>query len=160
MALGSTHTLVKADGERGLFAREAIPEGAVVVVFGGRAIDVETLKSLPRGRQRFALQIEEGAFLYSDFDGPGDWVNHSCEPNVGMRGQIVLVAMRPIHAGEELCFDYAMTDIDDYDSFVCQCGATGCRERVGPDDWQQVALQERYAGFFAPHVARRIAASR
>ena len=30
--------------------------------------------------------------------------------------------MRDILAGEELCFDYAMTDTNDYDEFVCACG--------------------------------------
>jgi len=160
MASAATRTRVRSDGERALFAEEPIPAGAVVVVFGGRVIDSVGLAALPKERQRFALQVEEGQFLYSDRDGPGDWVNHSCDPNTGLSGQIVLVALRPIAAGEEICFDYAMTDAFDYDSFDCRCGAALCRGRVGPDDWRSPELQQRYAGHFAPHVQRLIAASR
>ncbi len=156
----ATHTLTNEFGERGLFAQEDIAEGSVVVAFGGRVVDQGELDSLPAGRRRFALQIEEGLFLYSDYDGPGDWVNHSCAPNVGVRGQVVLVAMRAIEAGEEICFDYAMTDCSDYDAFVCACGAPGCRGKVGGDDWRLPELQSRYAGYFGAHVARLIGQSR
>ena len=40
-------------------------------------------------------------------------LNHSCEPNLGLQGQIAFVAMRDIAADEELTFDYAMTDDED-----------------------------------------------
>ncbi|MGI8436653.1 MAG: SET domain-containing protein-lysine N-methyltransferase [Chthoniobacterales bacterium] len=39
--------------------------------------------------------------------------NHSCEPNLGVQGQITFVAMRDIAAGEELTHDWAMTDNDE-----------------------------------------------
>ena len=48
---------------------------------------------------------------------PADFVNHSCDPNCGIVGAVLLVARRAIEAGEEICFDYAMTDSDDYDEF-------------------------------------------
>ncbi|MEY8013773.1 SET domain-containing protein-lysine N-methyltransferase [Mycobacterium servetii] len=41
------------------------------------------------------------------------FINHSCEPNVGFAGNIVLVAMREVTAGEQLTTDYAL--FDDYD---------------------------------------------
>ena len=36
--------------------------------------------------------------------------NHSCDANLGMRGEITFVAMRDIRAGEELTHDWATTD--------------------------------------------------
>ena len=70
-----------------------------------------------------ALQIDDDLFLASmpPFD-PADYVNHSCDPNCGIVGSVLLVTMRDVDAGEELCFDYAMTDSDDYDMFTCRCG--------------------------------------
>ncbi|GIT46042.1 MAG: hypothetical protein Ct9H300mP12_06270 [Acidimicrobiales bacterium] len=35
-------------------------------------------------------------------------INHSCDANVGFRGQVLYVAMRDIAIDEELCHDYAM----------------------------------------------------
>ena len=49
-------------------------------------------------------------------------MNHSCDPNCGIVGAVLLVAMRDIEPGDEICFDYAMTDTDDYDEFECTCG--------------------------------------
>jgi len=46
--------------------------------------------------------------------------NHSCEPNIGVQGQIVYVAMRDIAPGEELTHDWAMTDDDENEH---QCNA-------------------------------------
>jgi SET domain-containing protein len=43
----------------------------------------------------------------AEFESVMMFLNHSCEPNVGVQGQIVFVAMRDIAAGEELTLDYA-----------------------------------------------------
>jgi hypothetical protein len=40
--------------------------------------------------------------------------NHSCDPNIGVQGQIVFVALRQIAAGEELTHGWATTDDDNY----------------------------------------------
>jgi hypothetical protein len=64
--------------------------------------------------------------------------------------------MRDIKIGEEVCFDYAMCDTMPYDEFDCGCGSANCRGHVGGNDWQKPELQKRYAGFFSPHVQRRI----
>ena len=50
-------------------------------------------------------------------------LNHSCAPNVGLEGQIAFVAMRDVAAGEELTFDYAMTDDEESLEMVCNCRA-------------------------------------
>ena len=82
--------------------------------------------------------------------------NHSCDANLGMRGEITFVAMRDIRAGEELTHDWAMTDDDDY-SVECKCGAPNCRGILTGRDWQRPELQARYAGYFSAYLARRIA---
>jgi hypothetical protein len=79
-----------------------------------------------------------------------------CSVNVGLREQVVLVAMRDIAAGEEVCFDYAMTGGGPYDEFECACGAPDCRGWITGNDWKRPELWERYAGFFSPYLQRRI----
>lgn len=70
-----------------------------------------------------------------------------------------LRAMRDIAAGEELTFDYATGDDDDWE-MECRCGAATCRGRATGQDWRLPELQERYDGWFSPYLARKIAASR
>jgi hypothetical protein len=49
-----------------------------------------------------------------------------------------------------------MCDTMPYDEFNCLCGQPTCRGQVSGHDWQRPELQKRYAGFFSPHVQRRI----
>ena len=91
-----------------------------------------------------------------DHAEPVDYFNHSCSPNAGLSGQTVLVALQPIAAGEEVCFDYAMTDGSPYDEFRCTCGSPHCRGQITGNDWKIPALWEHYAGRFSPYLQKRI----
>ena len=63
---------------------------------------------------------------------------------------------RDIAAGEEITFDYAMSDVTDYDEFQCDCGTPNCRGMFRGSDWRRPELWERYAGYFSPYIQRRI----
>ena len=57
------------------------------------------------------------------------FINHSCEPNlesVQFGERIWLVAMRDIHRGEELSYDYCF-GLEDFAEHRCRCGAPNCR---------------------------------
>jgi hypothetical protein len=142
--------------DKGVFACQMVKAGEMLVVWGGEVFTWERLIRMPLHMRRLSLQVEENLYLVSSQEGPADWVNHSCDPNAGMSGQIVLVAMRDIAPGEEVCFDYAMTDGSPYDEFECQCGAHNCRRYVTGNDWRQPELWERYAGYFSPYLQQRI----
>jgi uncharacterized protein len=151
----------KARGGGGIVAREDIAQGEPVCVWGGRVIGRKELDALPEAEQQHAVQVEEGLYLAALApDEPSSYFNHSCNPNLGFNGQIVLVAMRDIAAGEEICFDYAMSDSSDYDEFACACGASTCRQHVTGQDWRNPALWQRYHGYFSPYLQRRIDALR
>lgn len=148
-------------GEKGWgsFATEPIAAGEVVAGFGGWVVDRLVLATMSHDRQARSIQIDDNLYLVSSEERePGDMLNHSCEPNCGLLGSQLLVAMRDIAAGEEITFDYAMCDTSDYDEFRCLCATASCREIVTGGDWRLTELQERYAGWFSPYIARRIAA--
>lgn len=143
----------------GSFALEPIAAGETVAGFGGWVLDGATLAELPLYRQHRSIQIDDDLFLVSGEDPePGDMLNHSCDPNCGMLGSQLLVALRDIAVGEELSFDYAMCDASDYDEFRCLCGVPTCREVVTGADWRNLELQGKYAGSFSAYLQRRIAA--
>jgi uncharacterized protein len=144
-------------GGRSVRARVPVPAGEMLVVWGGEIVTAGQLALVPAAqRHRLCLQVEEGLFLMTTREGPSDWVNHSCDPNSGLSGQIVLVALRDIAPGEEICFDYAMTDSYPYDEFACQCRSTLCRGRITANDWRIPELQARYRGFFSSYLEKRI----
>lgn len=143
----------------GLYATSPIRTGETVVAFGGYATDRSTLDALPAARRMHAIQIDDDLFLVGPHPAePGDLVNHSCDPNCGLVGAVLVVAMRDIEPGEEITFDYAMCDSTDYDEFDCSCDTPHCRKHVTGNDWKRPDLQLRYAGWFSSYLARKIAA--
>ena len=141
-----------------LVATAPIAKGALLVVWGGIVVDTATLRTLPEMAQHRSIQVEEDLHLTSGMvDDLADCVNHSCDPNAGLQGQITLIALRDIAAGEEVCFDYAMCDGDPEFRMTCLCGQPNCRGVITGDDWRIPELQQRYQGYFSPYLQRRIA---
>ena len=146
-------------GGRAVFARDVIEQGELIAVWSGRIVGVAELDELPPEIRRHTVQIEEGLYLASvNAHEPPDYINHSCEPNAGLEGQIAIVALQRIQPGDEVTIDYAMCDGSPYDEFECACGSAICRGRVTGDDWRIPTLWERYAGHFSPYLERRIKA--
>lgn len=145
---------------RGLFARAPFAAGEVVCIKGGYVFDRATLKSMPEWYESAEIQLTEDLFIgpLSEAEREGSMIfsNHSCEPNLGVRGQIVFVALRHIEAEEELTHDWAMTDDDEY-SLDCRCGAPTCRKIITGQDWRRRDLQEKYRGYFSTYLADKIA---
>jgi hypothetical protein len=143
----------------GLFAVKPIAEGEVVCVKGGYVFDRQRLDSMPVWYRAAEIQIAEDLFIgpldEEEREGSMIFSNHSCEPNIGVRGQIVFVAMRDIEAGEELTHDWATTDDDNYTT-ECNCGSATCRKVLTGKDWRKEELQEKYRGFFSSYLEEKI----
>jgi uncharacterized protein len=156
----SPKLVVRAHPEKGgfgLFAQAALARDEVLVVWGGPVLTLAEVTTLSRAAQGHSIQIDEALYLGpASMDEPADYVNHSCNPNAGLCGQIVLVAMREIAPGEEICFDYAMADGSAFDEFPCSCGALHCRGRVTGNDWKRPELWARYDGYFSAYLQKRI----
>src|SRR5207244_3924042 len=138
---------------RGLFATADIAKDEVVAVKGGHIVDREALRREITPRLGLVeIQIDENFFIApvteEEREGSMLYSNHSCDANLGMRGEITFVAMRDVRAGEELTHDWATTDDDDY-SVKCNCGTANCRRTLTGKDWQRPDLQARYAGYFS-----------
>lgn len=147
---------LKSHREYGVYAIAPIEKGELIDMFGGEVVTKEKFDTLPDRLRRLSIQVEENLFLVALNEGPGDYVNHSCDPNGGLSGQIGLVALRDIAVGEEITFDYAMSDSTDYDEFQCECGSANCRGTVRGSDWRNPELWKKYEGHFSPYLQRRI----
>jgi len=148
---------------RGLFARDAISAGEIVAVKGGAIMDSASF-ALVRDRVSPAdIQIEEGLYIAprsgEEVEANILCLNHSCNPNVGVRGQITFVAMRDIPKEAELTIDYAMIDGDPAERMECSCGAPECRKTITGSDWRRREIQRRYAGYFSRYIQDRFVAT-
>jgi SET domain-containing protein len=148
---------------QGLFATADIAKGEVVVVKGGHIVTREQLREITPKLGPVEIQIGDDLFIAPVTDEERElsmlYSNHSCDANLGMRGEITFVAMRDIRAGEELTHDWCTTDDDDY-SVTCKCGSAKCRGILTGKDWQRPELQERYAGYFSAYLADKIGRAR
>jgi hypothetical protein len=150
---------VSAIHGRGLFANAQIAKAEIVCIKGGYVFDRRTLSSMPDWFRAAEIQIADDLFIgplnENEREGSMIFSNHSCEPNIGVQGQIVFVALRAIEAGEELTHDWATTDDDDYE-MECECGSTDCRKVITGKDWQRRDLQQKYQGYMSWYLVEKI----
>jgi uncharacterized protein len=159
----SPKTGVKPSGiaGRGLYAAAPIARGEIVSVKGGHLVDWVTLERHKAVVNDADMQIAEDLFLAplsaDEFEGVMTFLNHSCEPNVGVQGQIGFVALRDVEPGEELTIDYGTID-HDAEPMACRCGTPACRGVITGEDWRRLDLQRKYGDHFAWHLLRRMRA--
>jgi hypothetical protein len=133
--------------------------GDIVVVKGGYILTRVQRGKIGRELGPAEIQITEELFIgpatKRQREGGMMHLNHSCEPNLGVQGQVVYVALRDIRPDEELTYDYAMTDDDPYE-MRCRCGTSSCRGTITGLDWLKPEIQIKYDGYFSWFIQRRI----
>lgn len=149
---------------RGSFAKEPIRRGEVTHVRAGGVMTRAEEAALPAGLRGHSVQLDAEFFLCITAAGLVDalscFLNHSCEANVGFRGQVVFVALRDIEPEEEMTVDYATAYGEGREPLACRCGQPACRGTVTGEDWRRPDLVARYAGHFTAFLQERIDAGR
>ena len=126
---------------RGVYAVRPIAEGERLFEYRGEVISwEEALARHPHDPSNpdhtFYFHIDDEHVIDGKHGGNSSrWMNHSCRPNCEADeddGRIYIRALRPIEAGEELFFDYALMLEGRHTAKVkkqyeCRCGADGCR---------------------------------
>jgi uncharacterized protein len=145
---------------RGVLALEDVAAGEAVAAKGGHLVDRAAVKRLPAEISNSSFQIAEDLYLAAlrpdEYDDVMMRINHSCEPNVGVAGNVLIVAMRDIRAGEELTLDYATFIVDADFEMDCCCASRQCRRTVKGSDWALEEIQERYRGWFSWHAQQLV----
>ncbi len=149
----------------GVFAIKEIPKGELIAAWGGIICDEKEMVRRTKKDPNFTahpISIFDNLFLIpikSDLLESSDRFNHSCNPNSGVKGQILLVARHKIHAGEEICFDYETTQIGRMDGlpFDCNCGSKNCRGKITGRAWKDPKFRKANKGFFSWYIEKKIA---
>jgi hypothetical protein len=144
---------------RGVIALQDIARDEIVAIKAGHVVTADEIERVTAEVGDFALQIDDGFYISprsaDEVDEMTVFINHSCDPNIGFRGQVVYVAMREIKAGEELCHDYSMERSDNY-ALDCRCGSSRCRGKVTGQDWKLPELQRLYGKYFSIYLCNKI----
>lgn len=143
-------------GGSGIFAKRLIRKNEIVFRIRGR----EKIKHAyvrtfsPTGPSWVAIGKEQ--WLITNSTNPWPYINHSCNPNVGFKGALTIVAMRTIRPREEILIDYATTEEDPYWKMKCVCRAKNCRKEIKSVSFLPPRLLKKYKDYlpkFLKHLA-------
>lgn len=140
----------------GLYAGRAFGAGELMFslrgrLFGGnkRGVDDDWFAH--------SYQLEQDLYLYPETP-EGRYINHSCDPNAGLRDDLEMVALRDIQAGEEVFFDYSTTMSERSWTMPCRCGSQLCRGEISDFHDLPLAAKRRYleAGVVQRFIIREV----
>lgn len=137
---------------KGVYALSPIAAGEVVAEFDGEVYYGLINSDFPDDVINHLISF--GPDRARNSAGIAKFLNHSCEPNVGVKGLFSLVAMRDIDAGEELCWDYDMSEDSDWE-LECGCGSENCRKRIGGFRFLPPETRRKYAGFISDWLVEK-----
>jgi len=129
---------------KGVFALQAIPAGDTIIEYKGEVITwPEALRRHPHDpkdpHHTFYFHVDEKHVIDAKVGGnAARWINHSCDPNCEadeQDGRIFIKALRDLHPGEELFYDYGLVIDERYTpklkkEYECRCGAPNCRRTM------------------------------
>ena len=152
---------------KGVFTKKDIKKDEMLFVMGGYILTVDDDNAgLSKEALDKPIDISDYFFIgprnAQDLEMmPQHYVNHSCDPNAGFKGQVFMVAMKNIRRGKEIFFDYAMVmspneDSNSYFKMECLCGAKDCRGVITEDDWEIPKLRKKYKGYFQYYLQEKI----
>jgi hypothetical protein len=137
--------LIKSENKvKSLVTKQAFEEGQIL-----SAIPKENLYRKP---DRYTVQIARD--LHTEVAHLSA-LNHSCDPNVILDiERMLVVARKNIKAGEELTFFYPSTEWEMAAPFICLCGASNCIHVVAGARFLPLSTLEQH--FLNPHIRAQI----
>jgi hypothetical protein len=131
---------------RGVFAVRYIRKGTKILEYTGERIsnreaDIRYDDAGMKRHHTFLFVLDKKTVIdgaISAGGGDASYINHSCDPNceaiiTGKR--IFIHALRGIHPGEELAYDYQYERTGENDDelekfYICKCGSPNCRGTI------------------------------
>ena len=139
---------------KGVKAKRDLPSSQILLQVQGPIITYQDTLALG-DKESFCLQVGDDRYIFPDY--PFFVFNHSCEPNCGINQNLQLKTIRPVRAGEPLCWDYSTSMLERGWKLACSCGARNCRHLINDFDTLPLALQEYYMdlNIVLPYLAER-----
>lgn len=96
----------------GVFTKKPFKRGDIILIIKGK--ETKFFVNNSKDSQEGPNWVGIGKDLWMDVgeDNLIRYINHSCNPNMGIKGRVTCVALRNIKKGEEITFDYSITEED------------------------------------------------
>lgn len=131
----------------GLLAAKPLRPNQTIIKIVGRVVDAGVLWDTGGTFADNCFRFGPETYL-DPGDGFGRFLNHSCEPNAGIRkvnNQLFLFAAQSIATRDEITVDYStILGDDDIWTMRCNCGQPSCRRRIRRFGSLPVSLKRRY----------------
>lgn len=141
---------IKESGKngKGVFALKYFKKDEIILDVDGEVIETDNLDSLPKDIQDHCFPFDKKGKVrkYVLPKSPWKYLNHSCNPNEGIKNNRNIVAMKPIKEGEEITFDYAMNNVDNW-TMKCKCGCKNCRKEISTFDVLDEETKKKYSNY-------------
>ena len=137
---------------KGFFAKKNIKKGEVVLIFEGKLRNLQDLESLPDDVSDHAVQVSENKWL--ELTDNAKLINHSCEPNCGIKNKVKIIAMKDISKGDEVTFDYNMTEDSGW-KMECKCGSKNCRKLIQNHEHLPREFRDKYKGYISDWLVEK-----
>jgi hypothetical protein len=128
----------------GVFAAGNFSAGDVVLAIDDSFV-VDAEHPAPWGEEHHCDYLKDEKVVW--MQAPERYINHSCDPDVFVRtsgGVRQVIALREIHADEEITYDYCVNGYGDT-VWTCRCGAARCRHSIHSDFFHlPLDLQKAY----------------
>lgn len=95
---------------KGVFSKKDFKKGDVVFIMKGKVHKLKPNQIEKVDEHPNWVGIDRRTWI--DPKGKFQYINHSCNPNMGIKGKVTFVALKNIKKNEELTFDYSITEED------------------------------------------------
>lgn len=140
---------------KGIFVKKNIKKGEIIFIAKGKIIKFSTdAKNAKESRigsnwiginKNIWLNIVKYSFRF---------INHFCNPNAGIKGKVIFVALRDIKKDEEITFDYSISEDDILWQMKCSCGQKNCRKIIRSIQFLPVKTFKKYLPYIPTYFKK------
>lgn len=131
----------------GIFVNEDIKKGGKIFVLKGKPVIFFVKNKSDALSHPNWLGIGKHRWLELEPPEPGIHLNHSCNPNAGIRGKVVVTALKHIKKNEEITIDYSTTEGEHLWQMRCRCGTIKCRHTIRSIQYLPLKTFQKYLPF-------------
>lgn len=135
---------------KGLFATNDLSKGEIAFIAKGKLEKFIVHSKMDSLFGSNWMSISKNTWLNPTKDNPLTFLNHYCNPNLGIKGKVTFVALRYIKKGEELTVDYSILELNPLWKMKCKCGYKSCRKLIKSIKF----LPEKTYKYYLPFIPR------